>query len=197
MSQLTFAKFKEANVRRDKYFGDLGVLTLDDWFKKLLGEILEANGWMQIIREEKKKLVPDREKIAYYQQELRKEYGDILTYLDLMAESDGISLEEVAVSKFNEISDRKKYPIKIYKGEIVEIDKIQNSVYEVVCDTLHVEDGTFDNNTILENICEDSLELSNLFLALENNLSVQIDDEDWEQLKTIGDVVDYIHKKKD
>lgn len=48
-----------------------------------------------------------------YRQEIGKEAADIVIYLDLLCQREGIDLASEIVHKFNEVSDRVKSPIKI------------------------------------------------------------------------------------
>lgn len=52
-------------------------------------------------------------------------------------------------------------------------------------------------SSFVEDLGADSLDLVELVMHLEEEFSIQIPDEDVEQLKTVGDAVNYIQKKLD
>ena len=52
-------------------------------------------------------------------------------------------------------------------------------------------------SSFVEDLGADSLDLVELVMHLEEEFSIQIPDDDVEQLKTVGDAVNYIQKKLD
>jgi len=66
---------------------------------------------------------------------------------------------------------------------------------EVMLECLDVEDASFviNNNDILEDIGWDSLSTINLLTKFSNDYSVDIDPDDLEELRTVGDLDEYLN----
>ncbi len=71
-------------------------------------------------------------------------------------------------------------------------------IKEMLADQLdaNIDDMTMETK-IGEDLGADSLDVVELLMAIEEEFSVEIPDEDIESLKTIGDVVEYIQNKID
>lgn len=68
---------------------------------------------------------------------------------------------------------------------------------ELIEDRLNVEGVEITENTSFkEDLEADSLDLFELMMALEEEFGVEIPSEDLENLKTVGDVINYINSKK-
>ena len=57
------------------------------------------------------------------------------------------------------------------------------------------EDEITPDTSLLEDLGADSLDLVELIMAMEQEFDIEIPDEDVEQLKTVGDAVNYIKEK--
>ena len=77
------------------------------WSTAVAGETGELCNWI------KKMERGDKLPFTYWQKEVSKEAADIVIYLDLLCTKLGISLEKSIISKFNEVSEELKSPIKI------------------------------------------------------------------------------------
>ena len=66
---------------------------------------------------------------------------------------------------------------------------------EVMLECLDVEDASFviNNNDILEDIGWDSLSTINLLTKFSSDFSVDIDPDDLEELRTVGDLDEYLN----
>lgn len=74
---------------------------------------------------------------------------------------------------------------------------IEAKVKEVICSQLEVApDKVKREASFIDDLKADSLAVVELVLALEEAFDMEIPDEDTEQIKTVGDVVDYIKKRK-
>jgi NTP pyrophosphatase (non-canonical NTP hydrolase) len=113
---LTFEKFRTQNKKRcEKYFHLIPDWSEAEWAVALAGECGELCNFI------KKRVRIVKSKAAVIKQdsyeelgrEARKEIGDILAYLDLLAQAMGVRLEDCVVSKFNEVSDRVNSKIKL------------------------------------------------------------------------------------
>lgn len=68
-------------------------------------------------------------------------------------------------------------------------------IKEIVAESLGIEVGTLTAETSFkEDLSADSLDLFEMVMALEEEFEVEIPSEDLEDIKTIGDVENYIQK---
>lgn len=65
----------------------------------------------------------------------------------------------------------------------------------IIADQLNVEESTISEDTTLEDLGADSLALVELVMSVEEEFEIQIEDEDMEKFKSVGDVLDYIESK--
>lgn len=74
---------------------------------------------------------------------------------------------------------------------------IEQEVIDIVVEQLGVDkdDVTLDKSFV-EDLNADSLDLTELIMTFEERFVCEISQEDAEKLKTVGDVVDYIKKRK-
>ena len=73
----------------------------------------------------------------------------------------------------------------------MEFEKLQNIIAEV----LNVETDEISlNTTFVDDLGADSLALVELVMSVEEEFEIEIQDEDMENFKTVGDVLDYIEK---
>ena len=57
------------------------------------------------------------------------------------------------------------------------------------------EDEITNDTSLLEDLGADSLDLVELIMSMEEEFDIEIPDEDVEQLRTVGDAVNYIKEK--
>ena len=74
---------------------------------------------------------------------------------------------------------------------------IQKEVIDIIVEQLGVDvpDVTL-GKSFVEDLNADSLDLTELIMTFEERFGFEISEEDVEKLKTVGDVVDYIEKRK-
>jgi acyl carrier protein len=74
---------------------------------------------------------------------------------------------------------------------------IQKEVIDIIVEQLGVDvaDVTL-GKSFVEDLNADSLDLTELIMTFEERFGFEISEEDAEKLKTVGDVVDYIEKRK-
>lgn len=65
----------------------------------------------------------------------------------------------------------------------------------IIADQLNVDESTITEDTTLEDLGADSLALVELVMSVEEEFEIQIEDEDMEKFKSVGDVLDYIESK--
>lgn len=76
---------------------------------------------------------------------------------------------------------------------MIERNDTVEKVIDLVASKLGVDKAKVVPTATLEDLGADSLEVIELVMRLEDLFDIQIDDEDIEKLKTIDDLVSYIH----
>ncbi len=64
----------------------------------------------------------------------------------------------------------------------------------IIADQLSIDEAIITEDTALEDLGADSLALVELVMSVEEEFEIEIQDEDMENFKTVGDVLDYIEK---
>lgn len=74
---------------------------------------------------------------------------------------------------------------------------VEKEVVEIIIEQLGVDaaDVTLEKSFV-EDLNADSLDLTELIMTFEERFGFEISEEDAEKLKTVGDVVTYINKRK-
>lgn len=74
---------------------------------------------------------------------------------------------------------------------------IEKEVIDIVVEQLGVDPADVSlEKTFVEDLNADSLDLTELIMTFEERFGFEISEEESEKLKTVGDVVTYIQKKK-
>lgn len=72
---------------------------------------------------------------------------------------------------------------------------IEKRIYDSIASQFSVETNTLNENTSFkEDLNADSLDLVELIMALETELNIEADDEDLENIETIGDCINFVKK---
>lgn len=67
----------------------------------------------------------------------------------------------------------------------------------ILAEQFDEDDESITTDTSLtEDLGADSLDLADVLMAIEDEFEVEIPDEDIENIKTVGDIVDYIEERK-
>lgn len=74
---------------------------------------------------------------------------------------------------------------------MMELDKIK----KILVEQLDVDEEAIKPETTIEELGADSLDLVEMIMNLEEEFGIQIEDEDMDDLKTVGDIIDYIKSK--
>lgn len=75
---------------------------------------------------------------------------------------------------------------------------IEKEVIDVIVEQLGVDAETVTvEKSFIEDLNADSLDLTELIMTFEERFGFEISEEDAEKLKTVGDVIEYIQKKKE
>lgn len=67
---------------------------------------------------------------------------------------------------------------------------------KIIVDQLGVDDDAVTADVAIEELGADSLDLVETIMTVEEEFGVKFEDEDIEGLKTIGDILEYISRKK-
>lgn len=82
-------------------------------------------------------------------------------------------------------------------SEVMDRTKIVEGVRKVVVEELGVkEEEVNETSSFTEDLGADSLDLVELVMAFEEEFGIDIPDEEVNSIKTVGDAVNYITKKK-
>ncbi len=74
---------------------------------------------------------------------------------------------------------------------------IEKEVIDIVVEQLGVDEADVSaSKSFVEDLNADSLDLTELIMTFEERFGFEISEEEAEKLKTVGDVVAYIQKKK-
>jgi acyl carrier protein len=72
----------------------------------------------------------------------------------------------------------------------------KEKIISLIAKQLDVEEDNITMETnLIEDLEADSLDIADLVMELEEQLDIEIDDEELENLKTVGDIVSYIEKQ--
>ena len=70
-----------------------------------------------------------------------------------------------------------------------------DKVREILCDQLDLDESAVnEESSIVEDLGADSLDSVDIILALEDEFDIQIPDEETENIKTVGDLCNYVEK---
>ncbi len=73
--------------------------------------------------------------------------------------------------------------------------EILDKIKEIIATQFNVDESELkEETTFAEDLNADSIDLVNLVMSLEDEYGVEVQDDDVEKIKTIGDAVDYIEK---
>jgi acyl carrier protein len=84
------------------------------------------------------------------------------------------------------------------ENEFMATSQIEAKVKSIIADQLGVgEDEIKPESSFIEDLGADSLDIVELVMAMEEEFEVEIPDEEAENIKTVGDAINYIntHKK--
>ena len=81
---------------------------------------------------------------------------------------------------------------------MAEFDKkdTQDKIVELIAAKLNIDKAKITPDATLQALGADSLDIVELIMRLEDQFGIEINDEDAEQLKTLSDLVDYVHERR-
>ncbi len=72
---------------------------------------------------------------------------------------------------------------------------VESKVKDIIADQLEVAVDKLSKETTFEDIDDDSLDIVELVMALEEEFDLEISDQEIENINSVGDVVKYIESK--
>ena len=70
-------------------------------------------------------------------------------------------------------------------------------IREILCDQLDLnEDDVTMSSSLIDDLGADSLDMVDLVMTIEDEFELDVEDEDVENIKTVGDIVHYIEENK-
>lgn len=73
---------------------------------------------------------------------------------------------------------------------------VEEKVIGIVSDQLDTpKDDISRGSSFVDDLKADSLDIVELVMAFEDEFDIKIPDEDYDKIKTVGDVIDYIEEK--
>jgi acyl carrier protein len=76
-------------------------------------------------------------------------------------------------------------------------NELREKVRKIIADRLQVDEASVtDNASFVEDLGADSLDLVELVMAFEEEFKLEIPDQDAETMKTVGNAMEYLEKKK-
>ncbi len=110
-------EFSATNRKRceaaDGFGHDIGSWSLSDWMTATLGELGEASNVAKKLNRVRDGITGNAETPDDLRNMLADEIADTFIYLDLLAQSQGISLADAVATKFNRTSDKIGCAIKV------------------------------------------------------------------------------------
>ena len=73
-----------------------------------------------------------------------------------------------------------------------------DKIKEIIVEQLNIDDGAFINldTNLQEDLDADSLDAVEIIMNIEEEFYIKVDDDELENIKTIGDIVKYIENNK-
>lgn len=116
-NEMTFSSFSKANLDRctspEGFNHRLQNWTLSDWMTATVGELGEAANIAKKINRDRDGIKGNKESAEELRAALADELADTYIYLDLLAQSAGIRLEDAIRRKFNQKSSQIGYSQKL------------------------------------------------------------------------------------
>ncbi len=76
------------------------------------------------------------------------------------------------------------------------MDSVEERVKSIIVNQLGIKEEEANNGaSFVDDLGADSLDITELVMALEEEFNIEIPDEDTEKLPTVKDVIDYIQKQ--
>lgn len=73
---------------------------------------------------------------------------------------------------------------------------MKEDIINIIREILYVKEGRINEKTILEEVIKDSMQVIELIAVLSNKYKLSIDPQEMDKIKTLGDLINYVNKKK-
>mgnify|MGYP001605990982 CR=1 FL=1 len=73
---------------------------------------------------------------------------------------------------------------------------MKQEIINIIREILYIKEGRINEKTILEEVIKDSMQVIELIAVLSNKYKLTIDPQEMGKIKTVGDLIDYVNKKK-
>lgn len=71
-----------------------------------------------------------------------------------------------------------------------------NKIIDLIAQELSIDKKRINEQSTLASLGADSLDIVEIIMKLEEQFGLEIKDEDAEKMKTVKDVVDYVHERR-
>jgi len=103
---------------------------------------------------------------------------------------------DVAVRRRSQrILVREQHDARMQEAEGGDHMNLSDKVKSILSEQLNVEPADLMDSTSFEDLNADSLTVVEVIMALEEEFDIEIPDEDAENMRTVGDVIEYIHSR--
>jgi NTP pyrophosphatase (non-canonical NTP hydrolase) len=114
---MKFEDFSRENLKRceapDGFNHQINSWSASDWMTATMGELGEAANIVKKLNRYRDGINGNKEAEDVLRTKLRREIGDVFVYLDLLARSEGFTIEEAAREVFNSKSEEIGYPGRV------------------------------------------------------------------------------------
>ena len=75
----------------------------------------------------------------------------------------------------------------------IEMHETSSKIISIIADKLHIDATTVQLQSTLQDLGADSLDMVDIIMNIEEEFSIEINDEDAEKLHNVQDVINYVH----
>jgi len=79
----------------------------------------------------------------------------------------------------------------------IEKQETAHKIISIIAEKLHIDAATISPQSTLQDLGADSLDMVDIIMKIEEDFSIEINDEDAEKLCNVQDVIDYVHKLRE
>ena len=73
---------------------------------------------------------------------------------------------------------------------------MKEDIINLIREILYIKEGKINEKTILEDVIKDSMQVIEFIAVLSNKYKLSIDPQEMGKIKTVGDLINYVDKKK-
>jgi len=86
--------------------------------------------------------------------------------------------------------------LSLMRGQLMHPDEIRTRLTAIFVDILGADPDRISDNTVIEDIASDSLEVTQAVMEVETVFGIEVSDKDADALVTVGDVVALVEASK-